>query len=796
MTGETDIDIPEKGAIFTFGKSNFADNVQSKFWLKNDHAVKIACGEDHTAVITDKGRLLMLGCNDWGQLGLGQQRAAFTPTFVKASKSERVKLVACGRDHTIICTWCGSVYVTGRNQKGQLGLGHRDDTTLFQLMPPFCDHAPIKMLSAGCSTSAALTEDGRVFVWGDNSVGQIGLGAERFALEPSELSVGPPVIWVSCGGHHSALVTANGDLYTFGESANGRLGLYPEQLTNHREPQRVLAIPEPVIQVSCGGEHTVVLAEEEVYTFGRGQYGQLGQGTFLFAADLPKALQLFHHGGVCQVTCGQAHTALITNNGLLYTFGDGRHGRLGLGEEDFINQFHPTLCTRFLQFSVHQVTCGGNHMLVLATTRPPDCEVVEMAKEAGVGDYHLELNYKELLLQDLDLPIFSRSARARRRDRIAAKKPHYLRLTRPNTDLPGRQSPPPSPAKIPRRHKQSATDYINARQTEEENRCVRELPSPPLMVGVAGVAAGLLGAAVTSVSAFQSDSDTATSPPSSSRPVRAESFIKQRAVVQESLSSTHSSLRSDPNSADEPEAEGIRNQEKEDDGIVEKGTLVEHLGGSKAEERSESSLFESECSQLKGTEASGGETREETENVGEDRERVWEGEEESSREEAESDSSTEGDDGDEDAEEKREERAAAQERSDTGGSVDSEEEDGERSGAEQSREGDQSGGRSDDKGTDISPDEEEGEAKEGEPQSTRGSREPGGVGQGEEREVEGERGSESSERGEESSVSLEEGTETDSGGEAESKSKISGEEEEDTRAGDEAGAPLQSSVPL
>jgi X-linked retinitis pigmentosa GTPase regulator len=45
----------EKGAIFTFGKSNFADNVQSKFWLKNDHAVKIACGEDHTAVIT--GRL-------------------------------------------------------------------------------------------------------------------------------------------------------------------------------------------------------------------------------------------------------------------------------------------------------------------------------------------------------------------------------------------------------------------------------------------------------------------------------------------------------------------------------------------------------------------------------------------------------------------------------------------------------------------------------------------------------------------------------------------------------------------
>ena len=56
------------------------------------------------------------------------------------------------------------------------------------------------------------------------------------------------------------VASVSGDLYTFGESGNGRLGLYPEQLTNHREPQRVQTIPEQVIQVSCGGEHTVVLA--------------------------------------------------------------------------------------------------------------------------------------------------------------------------------------------------------------------------------------------------------------------------------------------------------------------------------------------------------------------------------------------------------------------------------------------------------------------------------------------------------------------------------------------------------
>lgn len=52
-----------------------------------------------------------------------------------------------------------------------------------------------------------LAEDGRLFMWGDNSVGQIGLGEEGFAAQPRKLNVEDAVIWVSCGYHHSAFVT-------------------------------------------------------------------------------------------------------------------------------------------------------------------------------------------------------------------------------------------------------------------------------------------------------------------------------------------------------------------------------------------------------------------------------------------------------------------------------------------------------------------------------------------------------------------------------------------------------------
>lgn len=51
----------ETGAVFTFGKSKFADNVPSKFWLKNDVPLKLACGDEHTALIT--GMIAMPGIN-------------------------------------------------------------------------------------------------------------------------------------------------------------------------------------------------------------------------------------------------------------------------------------------------------------------------------------------------------------------------------------------------------------------------------------------------------------------------------------------------------------------------------------------------------------------------------------------------------------------------------------------------------------------------------------------------------------------------------------------------------------
>ncbi|XP_006072374.4 X-linked retinitis pigmentosa GTPase regulator isoform X2 [Bubalus bubalis] len=424
--GEPDEMVPDSGAVFTFGKTKFAENMPSKFWFKKDIPISLSCGDEHTAITTGNNKLFMFGSNNWGQLGLGSKAAVNKPTCVKALKPEKVKFVACGRNHTLILTGGGQVYATGGNNEGQLGLGDTDERSAFHLISFFTSQHKIKQLSAGSNTSAALTEDGELFMWGDNSEGQIGLQNITNICVPHQVTIGKPISWISCGYYHSAFVTTEGELYTFGEPESGKLGLPPKLLVNHKVPQLVPGISEKVIQVACGGGHTVVLTEKAVYTFGLGQFGQLGLGTFTFETSEPKVIESVKDKKISHVCCGENHTALITESGLLYTFGDGRHGKLGLGMENFTNQFFPTLCSSFLKYIVRLVACGGCHMLVFATPR------LGMAEDIESDEIKYSCLPSAMYVPISDPPlenVLQRCLSARVRRRVREKSPDSLRMT-------------------------------------------------------------------------------------------------------------------------------------------------------------------------------------------------------------------------------------------------------------------------------------------------------------------------------------------------------------------------------
>ena len=79
----------------------------------------VACGYDHTLAIKTDGSLWATGRNDKGQLGLGDTTTRNNFTSVSANWEQ----VACGSKHSLAITTSDIAYATGYNIKGQLGQG-------------------------------------------------------------------------------------------------------------------------------------------------------------------------------------------------------------------------------------------------------------------------------------------------------------------------------------------------------------------------------------------------------------------------------------------------------------------------------------------------------------------------------------------------------------------------------------------------------------------------------------------------------------------------------------------------
>lgn len=168
-----------------------------------------------------------------------------------------------------------------------------------------------------------------------------------------------------------------------GESESGKLGLGESQLSDTSQFQKLFSINGQVITVACGGNHTAaVTSDGKLYTFGQGDHGQLGHGSSWLECPTPKQVTSLGNIHVQYVACGESHTAVITKHANLYTCGDGRHGKLGMGEESFSNLFKLEKVTRFDKFTVQKVACGGCHTLVTAVKTTENSDGTDSEAEA------------------------------------------------------------------------------------------------------------------------------------------------------------------------------------------------------------------------------------------------------------------------------------------------------------------------------------------------------------------------------------------------------------------------------
>ncbi|XP_015417007.1 PREDICTED: probable E3 ubiquitin-protein ligase HERC6 [Myotis davidii] len=248
--------------------------------LETLHVVFVSCGKEHSLAVCHKGRVFAWGAGSEGQLGIGEfKEIIFTLTPMKEKGMYRIKVgtlqVSCGDHHSLALSEDGKAFSWGKNSHGQLGLGKDFPSQASPQRVRSLEGIPLAQVAAGGAHSFALSLSGTSFGWGSNSAGQLALSGKDIPVQSYKpLSVGRlkslDVIYISCGYEHTAVLTQNGKVFTFGDNCFGQLGHSPT--AKKSGPQEVERIDGLVSQIDCGSFHTLayVYTARRVVSFGHG----------------------------------------------------------------------------------------------------------------------------------------------------------------------------------------------------------------------------------------------------------------------------------------------------------------------------------------------------------------------------------------------------------------------------------------------------------------------------------------------------------------------------------------------
>ncbi|XP_041007909.1 ultraviolet-B receptor UVR8 isoform X2 [Juglans microcarpa x Juglans regia] len=339
----------------------------------------ISCGGAHTLFLTESGRVFATGLNDFGQLGISQNKSYATEPVEVSGLQKDIVQISAGYHHSCAVTVDGELYMWGKNSNGQLGLGKRAAATVHLPTKVEClDGITIKMAALGSEHSVAITDGGEALSWGLGGSGRLGHGHESsvFGFFKSNSEYTPRLIKnlegikvknVAAGLLHSACIDENGCVFIFGEKVAYKVGVGDGDNATARVKISKLPYSE---EVSCGGYHTCVLTSSgQLYTWGSNENGCLGIGsTDVF--HIPERVQgPFLKSPVTKVSCGWKHTAAISGN--IFTWGwGGSHGTFSedghssggqLGHGSDVDRIEPAMVTIGKNVKALQISCGFNH---------------------------------------------------------------------------------------------------------------------------------------------------------------------------------------------------------------------------------------------------------------------------------------------------------------------------------------------------------------------------------------------------------------------------------------------------
>ncbi|XP_053235118.1 serine/threonine-protein kinase Nek9 [Podarcis raffonei] len=288
--------ITDEGQAFAFGSdyygcigvskafgSEVLEPRQLTVFLSNP-VEQVSCGDNHVAVLTRNREVYTWGCGEYGRLGLDSEEDHCLPQKVEIQKTSNIVSVQCGSDGTFLLTQAGKVLACGLNEFNKLALNQCTSgiinhdayqeipyTTCFTLAKKLSFYK-VRTIAPGKTHTAAIDERGRLLTFGSNKCGQLGVGDYKKRLGINLLGGplgGKQVIRVSCGDEFTIAATDDNHIFAWGNGGNGRLAMTPTERAHSSDictswPRPIFGSLHYVPDLSCRGWHTIIIVEKVI----------------------------------------------------------------------------------------------------------------------------------------------------------------------------------------------------------------------------------------------------------------------------------------------------------------------------------------------------------------------------------------------------------------------------------------------------------------------------------------------------------------------------------------------------
>ncbi len=315
--------------------------------------VALTAGPDHTCATDAMGRTWCWGRNIAGQLGIGSTTDTGQPTLVRNGASPMTfNVVSAGGAHTCGVDRSSKPWCWGSCVRGRLGLSGSSscdflnvgngEPTFYASPQQVSVLTTAAVIAAGGQQTCAATAAGKLYCWGLNEDGQLGIGASGgYKAQPQEVMGISNVKQIALGGYHTCVVDTSRRLYCWGKNYSGQLGLFESDGSPSSSQPSPPSMPllTNVVQVAAGTAHTCAIvndgASKTLHCWGKNMNGELGQGTLDSVAEVVQVdpdPSTDPWNDVQAVVAGGDHTCAVRSGGRLYCWGRNDEGQAGTGD--------------------------------------------------------------------------------------------------------------------------------------------------------------------------------------------------------------------------------------------------------------------------------------------------------------------------------------------------------------------------------------------------------------------------------------------------------------------------------